>query len=153
MSQERRHRLIRRVLAEQRIRSQDGLQAELASLGIEVAQPTLSRDLRRLGVVKGPDGYSMPEPGGGSVAVMAAPLERLRETAAMFVDSVRCAGQLVVIKTGPGRAQPVAVELDAEPTAGILGTIAGDDTVFVACASPASASALSDLLLEAAGLG
>jgi len=69
------------------------------------------------------------------------------------VDSVRQAGSLVVLRTGPGRAQPVAVELDRTPPDGAVGTIAGDDTVFVAAGSAGEAKRLVEAIGMIAGLG
>lgn len=148
MSKERRQRLIRRVLDQSAVRSQEDLQAELASKGVAVAQPTLSRDLRELGVMKGPHGYTLPEAGSVSVAER----DTFGEAAELFVESVEASGQMLVIRTGPGRSQPIAVELDALDSPDALGTIAGDDTIFVVCPSERAAERLADFVRTAAGL-
>lgn len=131
------------------MRSQDQLQGELAEHGIDVAQPTLSRDLRLLGVIKGPSGY-----GFGAEAGAREPDTEVAvsEACAEFAESVRYAEQLVVVKTGPGRAQPLAVVLDAASRSEVLGTVAGDDTIFVACASSSAAASLADNIASWAGL-
>jgi len=148
MSKERRQRLIRRVLDQSPVRSQEDLQAELATKGVAVAQPTLSRDLRELGVVKGPNGYVLPENG----AVAVAERDTFGEAAELFVESVESSGQMVVIRTGPGRSQPIAVELDALGLPDALGTIAGDDTIFVVAPSDRAAERLADFVRNAAGI-
>ena len=165
VSRSRRHQKILDLIDRESIRSQQSLRALLAGEGIEVTQATLSRDLRQLGLAKGPGGYMLPARGnghsprasrngapelGGVVGEMS-PL--LVEAIRSSVDSVRLAGSLVVLRTGPGRAQPVAVELDRTPPDGAVGTIAGDDTVFVAASSIGEAKRLADSIGAIAGLG
>lgn len=128
------------------VASQGALQRALRRRGIRVAQPTLSRDLRWLGLVKTPTGYVAP-------AVTAAgprgePLDRLLRD---VVLSVRPAGALLVIRTPAAGAQPVARALDEADLPDVAGTIAGDDTVFVATPGPAAAARLARRLSPGSG--
>ena len=120
------------------IRSQEEIQRRLRRQGIAVAQPTLSRDLKALGLAKTPAGYVTPP---AAVFVPAAArhdaLDRaLRE----FALSVRAAAALVVLRTPAAGAHPLARALDEADLHDVVGTIAGDDTVFVA--TPAASAAL-----------
>lgn len=131
--------------------SQEELRAGLASRGVRVTQATLSRDLRELGCVKGPAGYQLADGPAMPPANGAAPRS---DAAARYVTAVELAGTLVVVRTGPGQANAVAAEFDAAQTErlGVLGTIAGDDTVFVACRTDRKAKAVRTHLSDAAGL-
>lgn len=122
-----RRRLIRRLINERSPSNQHELVELLASAGHEVTQATVSRDLEALGAVKVPGGgYAIaraaPAPGqGGSAA----------DAIASFVDEISASANLVVLKTSPGAAQVVAAALDAVTIEGVVGTVAGDDTVLV----------------------
>ena len=143
----RRQQRILDHIASGSVRSQESLQELLAAEGIQVAQATLSRDLRELGVAKGPTGYLLPgqdRPQNGERTLGLA----LRSLAL----SIERGAATVVIKTGPGRAQYVAFELDRSPPTGVIGTLAGDDTIFVAAESDAAAERIEDELRELAGL-
>jgi len=107
-----------------------GRQAELVSLlhrqGYDATQSSVSRDLRELGVVKGGDRYLLP-------AVEDALTPSHLETVSSFVKGYRAAGPtLTVLRTSVGTAQTVAIALDKARWAEIVGTIAGDDTIFIA---------------------
>lgn len=147
----RRHRRIAELLARREVRSQEALRELLAREGLEVAQATLSRDLRELGVRKGPGGYELPN-GNGAGHTPTGPHGPLQRALAAYSLSIEAAGGLIVIKTGPGQAQLVAFELDRSPPEGVVGTIAGDDTIFVACRSPGACARLVKLLRDLAGL-
>lgn len=127
----KRHELIRSVLASVPVQSQEELAQHLARSGVTVTQATLSRDLRDLGVAKGPLGYVLLD-GVDQAEAQADPSARMLEVIETYVRSVEPAAGLVVVKTGPGQAQVVAVELDRKPMPEIAGTIAGDDTIFLA---------------------
>ena len=147
MSKRARQELIRSILNEEQVASQERLRQTLASRGVEVVQATLSRDLRELGVVKGPRGYTIP--GAVSRDRRSGALDRaVRE----FLVSATTAGNFVVLRTGPGRAQPVALEIDLAPPPGVLGTVAGDDTIFVAAENDAAAAHLAARFTEQAQL-
>ncbi len=116
------------------VASQDRLAELLKADGVEATQATLSRDLRELGVVKGPKGYMLP--GQPSPAVHTGDLERALR--AMLVGG-QVGGSLAVLHTGPGRASALALEIDRAGLKPVLGTVAGDDTIFVAARSPREA--------------
>ena len=153
----RRREEILRIIREQSVHSQDALIAALRKHGFKVTQPTLSRDLHELGVAKSPNGYVAP----GDLAAVTpiasfTPRELREERFEQLVrDSVlfaEAAGNLVVIKTPAAAAQPVASAIDAAPLDDVLGTIGGDDTIFVALAHPASATHLARRIQQIAGL-
>lgn len=121
---DRRRRTIEALLAEQPVASQAELQELLAARGIAATQPQLSRDLRALGVIKR-DGRYHP---GERVTGLGALSMLLR-------DALPAGPHLVVIDCEPGSASAVARALEAEEPAGLVGTLAGDDTVFVAVES------------------
>ena len=129
MSKRERHKAILELVREARIPSQEVLRERLAGRGIDVAQATLSRDVRELGLVKrtGPDGrshYHAP----GDDWQHAAALRRLLPD--LFVGA-KGTKNLLLLRTLIGGAQPIAAALDGEDWPEVLGTIAGDDTVLV----------------------
>ena len=136
------------IVREQAIHSQDEMLAVLRKRGFRVTQPTLSRDIRELGLAKTPAGYVLP----GDLASVT-PIatftarelreERLEQLIRQNVVFAEAAGNLVVLKTPPAAAQPVASALDANPPHDALGTVGGDDTIFVAFRHPASATAFA----------
>lgn len=137
-SRPRRLSQIRDLIEHRSLRSQGEIVDALATGGITATQATLSRDLRELGVLKGPQGYTLPgqsSPNGHS--------HELRRAVSAYVLSTRVAGNLVVLRTGPGQASALALEVDRAGPDGVVGSIAGDDTVFVAAASPAKAAKVS----------
>ncbi len=125
---EHRRALVRRLLVEREIGSQDELAELLEAQGVACTQATLSRDLRDLGVVR--------EQGPNGPRYRLDPRNRyhqaLRQVVSMEIQSVRHNGALVVVRTLTGRAEGVAGFLDSWKNPDILGTVAGDDTVFVA---------------------
>ena len=128
------------------VRSQAEFQHLLRKRGIVVAQPTLSRDLRELGLAKTPRGYLALEAPTGQVTQFAPAATReakLQRTLRSSALSVQAAGSLVVVRTPPAGAHPVARALDEAELTGVVGTIAGDDTVFVATPSDSAARALA----------
>ncbi|XXF81034.1 arginine repressor [Myxococcaceae bacterium GXIMD 01537] len=132
---------IRRIIRTTAVSTQEELGQLLASEGFDVTQATLSRDLAQLGAMR----VSMP--GGGTVyGLEASPPPaneaRLRELAEMVLD-VSDNDFLVVAKTRPGAAPAVAAAIDAARLPDNLGTIAGDDTIFVAPSRGRTARALS----------
>ncbi|MFZ4573409.1 MAG: arginine repressor [Phycisphaerales bacterium] len=136
----RRLGIIKGILERQRPRNQQELLALLSDQGAASTQATLSRDLRELGVLKGPDGYELPRQGQVDAREQAsAELKRAIQT---YVRSAKRAGNLVVIRTGPGQAAPLALEIDRAAPRDAVGTVAGDDTVFVASPSPNKAARL-----------
>ena len=140
-----RQRMIGDWLREQSVGSQEELVARLGLAGIAATQATVSRDLDELGAVKlrrdGAIRYVLPD----HVEPMqsAAMLDRL--LAEWVIDIVE-ANALVVLRTPPGSANLVANALDAAGLEGVAGTIAGDDTIFIALAEGASAGILAGQL-------
>jgi transcriptional regulator of arginine metabolism len=127
------------LVREGSVRSQDELQRLLASRGIAVTQPTLSRDLRDLALVKSAAGYALP----GQAAASANGAGKVERLLKEFGLSVRAAGTLVVVKTPPGAANAVALAVDQASLPEVAGTIAGDDTIFLATRSASSAARLA----------
>jgi len=136
----RRREAVGRILRAGRVATQEELLAALRAEGFQATQATLSRDLARLGArrVSRPDG-SYYEVGDGAPASVAAAVSGL-------VSAVATNGSLVVIRTLPGSAPAVARAIDLARLPGVLGTIAGDDTVFVAPARGRGAGSLSGRL-------
>jgi transcriptional regulator of arginine metabolism len=148
-TRDRRQRTILELVAAHRPRSQAELGEMLARQGFEVNQATLSRDLRQLGLRKGPAGYETPD----ALAGNSDRRDPLGRAVATWLSEVRSAQQMLVLKTPPGGAQPLGVALDTHPPEGLLGTVAGDDTVMAVCADPASAQRISALLEQLRGGG
>jgi transcriptional regulator of arginine metabolism len=116
---------LRRILRAQPARRQADLVRELQAQGFEVTQSSVSRDLRELGAARIKDRYVLAEdglPGPTPVAVLAG-----------FVREVLTAGpNLTVVKTATGAAQSVALAIDRDRWSDVVGTISGDDTIFIA---------------------
>jgi transcriptional regulator of arginine metabolism len=138
----RRRAEILRLVQERSVRSQEELQLLLRRRGFAAAQPTLSRDVRDLGLARTPTGYSAP-PTPSPFVSDERRQETLDRALARDVLSVQAAGTLVVIRTPAAGAHPVARALDEAALPGVVGTIAGDDTVFVATPDAPSAQRLA----------
>ena len=136
----RRREAVARILRAGRASTQEQILDELRREGLRATQATLSRDLARLSArrVSRPGG-SFYEIGDGAPASVAAAVAGL-------VSTVATNGSLVVIRTLPGSAPAVARAIDLARLPGVLGTIAGDDTVFVAPSRGRGAGALSGRL-------
>ena len=136
---QQRHTAIRELLSAGSIVSQDELRKKLAKRGFTVTQATLSRDMHELRMVKGPDGYALPEDGDEEDDIPG-----IRETLVNFGLEVKQAQNLLVVITTTGSAQPVAAALDYEDWPELMATIAGDDTVLVICADATQAALLKE---------
>lgn len=136
---------ILKLVREAPVRSQEDLLRGLKQRGFSVTQPTLSRDVRELGLAKTPAGYVAPgdlSSFSATKVALGAPgtrEERLHQALRDFVASVEAAGPIVVLRTPPAAAQPVARAIDDAGLADVAGTIAGDDTVFIAARGTAAA--------------
>ena len=139
-----RHKAILELLDHGPIESQDTLQHNLERRGIEVGQATLSRDIHELKLVKGPEGYTLPQ----DTTHQELVLPSVMHLAHQFIVEVREAQNLLVVKTTVGSAQPVAAALDASHWPEVVGTVAGDDTVLVIAASKKLAHALARRIRE-----
>ncbi len=122
---------IRALLSSQRLTTQAGIVAALSQAGHTLNQATVSRELRKLGVEKVDGAYRLPRPRAG------APIHRFVLTAG---------GCLAVLHTQPAFASVLAQRIDRSGLDGVLGTIAGDDTVFVALSGPTVEAELRHLL-------
>lgn len=120
---------ILKLVASQAIASQDELRRRLAHLDLRVTQATLSRDIHELQLVKTESGYKPLA--AGSKASGAPPPPSLSSVLREFLTDVRPAQNLLVLKTPPGGAQPLAVALDREKWSEIVGSIAGDDNILL----------------------
>jgi transcriptional regulator of arginine metabolism len=117
---------ILRIIGESTVRNQDELVKVLRKQGFDATQSSVSRDLRELGVAKAGDRYILPalDAVGGANPFAAV---------AKFVTEIKTAGtSLTVVKTTTGTAQSVAVAIDSSDWPEIVGTISGDDTIFIA---------------------
>lgn len=147
----RRREEILLIVAEMPVHSQDELLAELRKRGFGVTQPTLSRDLRELGLVKTPNGYVSPS-ALAPVAAFKPREQRFEQLVRDTLLSAEAAGNMVVVKTPVAAAQPLASAIDSTPIDDALGTIGGDDTIFIAFRTPAAAVAFTRRVHEIAGL-
>ena len=144
----RRHHRISALIAAQALKSQEQLRRLLAREGIDVTQATLSRDLKELGVVKGPAGFSLPD----AESPRRHPADELARALAGEMLGVECAAAVVVLRTRPGHANALAVELDRARAEEVVGTIAGDDTIFIATRNVDQARRLQRRMRSLAGL-
>ncbi len=119
---------IRKLLLQGPATTQASLVTALEALGHVATQSSVSRDLREIGALKTAHGYQLPADDGTGDDQVAAVADLLRTTTA-------AGSNLLVIRTGIGAAQRVALALDRSGWPGIVGTIAGDDTIFVATES------------------
>jgi transcriptional regulator of arginine metabolism len=123
---------ILKLLAAHPVVNQDELRRQLVHLGVRLTQATLSRDLRELRLVKTQEGY---RPLSAGTAEEASPLPTLARALKEFLLDVRPAQNMLVLKTPPGGAQPLAAAVDGERWKEIAGTLAGDDTVLIVASS------------------
>jgi transcriptional regulator of arginine metabolism len=140
-----RHAAILRLIAEHPVSTQTELAQVLHDAGHDVVQTTVSRDVHELGLVKVRDA--------GGRLVYAAPgapsAERRRLLASAFERwALTCEsnGHIVVVRTPPGHANALARAIDESNDPHVLGTVAGDDTIFIAPRDGVEASVLRDEL-------
>jgi transcriptional regulator of arginine metabolism len=139
-----RQQAILELLEKGPLSSQEDLQRALAKRGLKVAQATLSRDARELGLVKTARGYARSPEDVNVESGLPSAQRLVRE----FVTDVRIAQNLLVVKTSVGSAQPVAAALDAEASPEALGTVAGDDTILIVTADNKAAARLAGRIRE-----
>jgi transcriptional regulator of arginine metabolism len=134
MSKAYRQRQILNLVRKTHLYTQEDLARELKKAGIEATQVTLSRDLRELGLVKTSDGYR---------ELSGEPARPPFQTiVAEFLQDIRVAQNLLVLRTSPANASSLAAALDEEDWPEVVGTLAGDDTVLVIAPDAATASAV-----------
>lgn len=143
-----RQQLICEIISGQEVLSQEQLVELLSERGVETTQTTLSRDLAELKVFKGPHGYALPD----AISIVEPTTSELKRVLESLLLSIAQAGSLVVLRTRPGRAQPIGYELDRSQLKLVVGTLAGDDTLFIATRSEADAAELISQLEELAGV-
>jgi transcriptional regulator of arginine metabolism len=134
-----RRRLIRTLLTDHVVGSQSELVELLSAHGYDITQATASRDLSAVGAVKDGDGYVIADPRHTEATVLAHAIDE-------FAESISASANLVVIRTPPGAAQILGAALDAAALEGVLGTVAGDDTILVITAEPVGGDAIKRLL-------
>ena len=122
-----RHGQILRLVTAERIANQEELRQRLSTRRLRVTQATLSRDLQELKLVKTPEGYRPAT----TLAEEAIPMPSLSRALGEFLQDIRPAENLLVLKTPPSGAQPLAAAVDGAKFPEIAGTIAGDDTVLI----------------------
>jgi transcriptional regulator of arginine metabolism len=139
---------ILKVLAAEPVASQDELRRQLIHLGLRVTQATLSRDLRELRLVKTAEGYKPLS----SAAVEESPVvSRLARAVNSFLLDIRPAQNMLVLKTPPGGAQPLAAAVDSERWKEVAGTLAGDDTVLIITPSMKARASVQKRIEEMVG--
>ncbi len=143
---------IGRLIGEHEVTSQPQLIELLAGEGIDATQATVSRDLDDIGAIKvrvpsGNSVYAIPE----FAPDRLAPADQLRRVMGEWVADVACSGNIVVLRTPPGCAHVVASALDRSRVDGLLGTVAGDDTLMCVSAGT-DGGALASHLRDLAGL-
>jgi transcriptional regulator of arginine metabolism len=115
------------IVRRNRVGSQEELSVLLKREGAEVTQSTLSRDIRELGLVKIRGSYQIS----GEINSAPPPENAVRRALEQYVIHSGVSGNIVMLKTSPGNAHSIGVVLDAAQWPEVLGTVAGDDTVFV----------------------
>lgn len=143
MKKKKRHEMILKLIEEFTISTQDELLEKLNERGFDVTQATVSRDIRDLRIMKSADAA-----GNYHYSVAAAePDEFLSKFNAIFRQSVLSTdfvGNIIVIRCGNGMAQAACAAFDAMEWDGLVGTIAGDDTIFALCRTEGYAAQLKD---------
>ena len=153
MSKVQRQQTIARLIEQHQVTNQPQLVELLEGEGITATQATVSRDLDDLGAVKvriagGATVYAVPE----FAPERVAPLDQLRRVMGEWVAEVTHSANLVVVRTPPGCAHVVASALDRSGLEGLLGTVAGDDTMLCVATEDLGGAQLADNLRELAGL-
>ncbi len=126
----RRQGAILELIDREALHNQEALRRRLRTRGFRATQATISRDIQALGLVKRAGDGAYQRPGADSVAPHSA-MTALEHSTAEFVRTIARVAQLVVVRTGPGQAQPLALAIDRAALPDVVGTIAGDDTILV----------------------
>jgi transcriptional regulator of arginine metabolism len=122
-----RRRLVRSLLSDQVIGSQQELVELLAEHGHDITQATASRDMQAVGAIKHGKGYILTDERHVHATALAHAIDE-------FAEAIVVSGNLVVVRTPPGAAHLLAAALDAAAIEGVVGTVAGDDTILVVAA-------------------
>ena len=153
MSKTSRQHQIVRLLADVAVSSQGQLVELLDGAGVEATQATVSRDLEDIGAIKVrvPGGelvYALPEHSNDQVA----PPDHLRRVLSDWVAEVKHSHNLVVVRTPPGSAHVVASALDRSGLNGVLGTVAGDDSIMIVTTEEVPGKDLAETIRALAGI-
>lgn len=153
MTKSQRQHVLARLLGQQAVSSQTQLVDLLAAEGIVATQATVSRDLEDVGAVKvrdssGDSVYAIPE----YPIERVAPPDHLRRVLGEWVVEVVASHNLVVLRTPPGSAHVVGSAVDRASLDGVIGTVAGDDTLFVVAAATTTGDEVAATLRALAGL-
>jgi len=148
----RQHKILQ-ILGNVTVTSQDQLVELLEADGVEATQATVSRDLEDIGAIKVrmPGGelvYALPEHSNEQVA----PADHLRRVLSDWVAEVGHSQNLVVVKTPPGSAHVVASALDRSGLEGVLGTVAGDDSIMIVATEAVTGKDLAKHIRKLAGI-
>ena len=145
--------LVAKLIEAQAVPNQAALVDLLAADGVAATQATVSRDLEELGAIK------VRVPGGQSVYALPeletdrlAPFDQLRRVLGEWVGEVASSDNIVVLRTPPGCAHVVASALDRSALDGLIGTVAGDDTVLCVAGLGVTGTALADRFRQLSGL-
>ncbi len=130
LSKRNRQNLIKKIIENYDISTQTQLLETLKKEGVSINQPTISRDLRELSVIKAARGlgkivYQLPTDS-DSVS-----MNEFRHKFINLVSDIQYTGNLILVKTPPGEAQAIAKAIDNSRIKNIMGTVAGDDTILV----------------------
>lgn len=142
MNKAYRHGQILKVIERQPVHTQDELARELAKVGLQTTQVTLSRDIRELGLAKTAGGYQRFA---GESAGYGPDMATI---VGEFLTDARVAQNLLVLRTSPGNASSLASALDREKWEEVIGTLAGDDTVLVITGDVKQAETVRDRILS-----
>jgi len=150
---QQRQQMIARIIASTDVSSQPELQRLLKKKNVTATQATISRDLEELGAVKvrvagGEPKYAIPE----YEPQRVAPSDQLRRVEGEWVAEVTHSGNLVVVRTPPGCAHVVASALDRGGMKGLIGTVAGDDTILCVASEETGGRGLASQLRALAGI-
>ena len=141
-----RQAMIAELLEDHVVTSQAQLTDLLAAENVDVTQATLSRDLDEMGAkkirsVSGPNRYTLP---GNATPNTGGQVDRLRRTISELLVSTDHSGLFAVLTTPPGAAQYLASIIDRAPLRYVVGTVAGDDTIFVIAREPMTGEQLAN---------
>ncbi len=153
LSKQQRQHVVAQLLERGVVTSQAQLVDLLAAEGVQATQATVSRDLDELGAVKirvagGETAYALPE----LPARLVVPEDHLRRVLGEWAVEVAWSGAIVVVRTPPGSAHVVGSALDRSAFPGVIGTVAGDDTVLVVASEDTGGAAVAAALRSLAGL-
>ena len=151
-TKQQRQQAITKLIAKHQVSNQPQLQTLLTKNGIDATQATISRDLEELGAIKvriagGVSVYALPE----FEPARIAPTDQLRRVLSGWVAEVTSSGTLVVVRTPPGCAHVVASALDRSAMTGLIGTVAGDDTVLCVADEKLGGKGLAKMLRDLSG--